>query len=125
MTKLIAVTLVIAHVQGQRIQFKPGEEVTGLSAHDAAALLRLGSVRDLQAEEVQADDEAQQRAAAQAEFEKTRAGLKAAQDSVKPPDPVADAPAGDVPQAEMPPDAEPAAVQGTSTKPPKAAKPKA
>jgi hypothetical protein len=115
MAKLIAVTMVIAHVQNKRIQFKPGDEVTGLAAHDVAELKRLGSVRDTADEEAAAKKAEEQQAAVQAAFAATRAALQAADESIKP----AANEAAEVAQ-EAPADAD-----GGAAKPAKTAKPKA
>lgn len=43
---LIALVMVVTMVDGQRREFQPGEEVTGLHAHDVEQLKKMGSLQD-------------------------------------------------------------------------------
>lgn len=95
--KLIATVLVIGYIAGKRVEFNPGVEVTGLSTHDVEQLKRLGSLRDLDAEQADTEADKEKRAAAAKLFEEARAKVTAAQDSIRPPDVKAEQPSAQSP----------------------------
>lgn len=72
MSKLIAVVPVLSVVKGERIAFAPGDEVTGLSALDAADLKRIGAVQDPEDLAAEAKTVAKLDAAGQREFAAAR-----------------------------------------------------
>lgn len=72
MSKLIAVVAVTTLVKGERITFSPGDEVTGLSALDAADLKRQGAVQDPEDMATEAKTVAKLDAAGQREFAAAR-----------------------------------------------------
>ena len=58
--KIIALVTVAVFVAGARVEFKAGEEVTGLNPVDTAELKRIGAIEDQ--EEVDAGEKASKRA---------------------------------------------------------------
>lgn len=83
---LVAARLVIAHVDGKRVQFVAGDPIPAglLSPHDEAQLKRMGAVRDITAEEAaEAEAEAATQAAS-AMFQQARAAVISERESVNP-----------------------------------------
>lgn len=81
---LMAVVQLIAHgANGQRQVFAPGEKITvDLPEHDVTQLIQLGSVRDVTAEQAQADADAAQAAQAGQAFAAAREAVLADRASV-------------------------------------------
>lgn len=82
MSKLIAVVPVLMLVDGVRTEIQPGEEVTGLSPHDKAELLRVGAIKDEAAEAAGAKGAAAEEKKAAQEFAKARKAVQAEQASL-------------------------------------------
>lgn len=74
---------VVAYVDGERVEFQPGEEVTGLHPHDIAELKASGAIEDSN-ETARAEDRADREAKqAQADFEAQRAAVTAQLESIQ------------------------------------------
>lgn len=121
--KLIATILIVAHIEGKRTEIKPGEEVKGLSDHDVAQLKRLGSLRDMDEEQADAQADADKRAAADKLFDEARAKVAAAHASTLPAAVQAEKPEPDVPAADAT-TGPAAAANDAQAKPPKKGKPR-
>ena len=75
---LIAKVTVVTMVEGARKEFKAGEELPELNAHDKAALLAAGAIEDTAATEKARKAEAAAEKKAAAEFAKARDAVQAA-----------------------------------------------
>ena len=83
--KIIALVTVAVFVAGARVEFKAGEEVTGLNPVDTAELKRIGAIEDQ--EEVEAGEKASKRAdkAAGKEFADARKAILESQAALEAP----------------------------------------
>lgn len=100
---LIATRRIKSHAKGAVIYFNKGEEVTGLTAHDEAALVRCGALRDTVEERMQAEFDQAKTMMARTTFEDARRVVQARAESIAPPPPVPDASLLPVPDAPLPP----------------------
>lgn len=86
-TTYIALVLVIAYINGERVEIQPGEALPeGLHQHDIDELLRLRSIEDEAAAAAAKKEAAKEGKAALAEFEAARGAVKAAAESITVPD---------------------------------------
>ncbi|VFR54780.1 hypothetical protein BRI6_1099 [plant metagenome] len=93
MAKLIAQIPVAAFVDGKRVEIPPGEEVPGLSDHDARELVASGAVIDPTAVAAATRKAGQAEAKARRAFEEERSAVIQAQESTRvdlPADPAGD-----------------------------------
>jgi hypothetical protein len=81
----IAVVMVTAFIDGVRREFQPGEELPELNPHDSEALLKMGAIRDPNAEAAEAKAEAKTKAAGEKEFQAARGKVLDAEASTKAP----------------------------------------
>ncbi|NHC05931.1 hypothetical protein [Azonexus fungiphilus] len=83
-TTYIALVLVIAYLDGQRVEIPAGERLPeGLHQHDIDELLRLRSIEDEAAVAAAKKEAAKEDKAALADFEAARASVKAAAESIE------------------------------------------
>jgi len=79
---LKALVRVIAHIEGKRVEFQPGEEVKGLHPHDVKNLIASKSIEDTEATAKAEKAAAAKETAAAKEFEQAKQSVQAAQESI-------------------------------------------
>lgn len=116
--QLVALVTLLCHVDGKRVSFAPGDEITvELPAHDLKQLIRQGSVRNVTAEAAAAERNKEQERAQSAAFLEARSSVMSEQAAVSA------APAPAAPADAAPADAAPADAAPADPKPGKKAKP--
>lgn len=84
--RILAFVVAAEGTAPERKEFKPGEEVTGLSAHDETELLKSNALRDSEDDADEAMLEQRQKRRAMTSFHAERERIQAAAESIKPPE---------------------------------------